>query len=118
MKYLLSTAISLLMTSTPALADSTRLNASWYGPGFHGRATANGEVFDMHGYSAAHKSLPFGTRLLVCNQASNQSTKCVEVVINDRGPFIAGRDIDLSFGAAQAIDLVEAGVANVQVFSL
>ena len=69
----------------------------------------------MHGYTAAHKSLPFGTRLLVCNQVAR---KCVEVVINDRGPFIAGRDIDLSFGAAQAIDLVEAGVANVQVFSL
>ena len=115
MKYLLSTAISLLMTSTPALADSTRLNARWYGPGFHGRFTANGEVFDMHGYTAAHKSLPFGTRLLVCNQVAR---KCVEVVVNDRGPFIAGRDIDLSFGAAQAIDLVEAGVANVQVFSL
>lgn len=115
MKYLLFTALSLLMTSTPALADSTRLNASWYGPGFHGRFTANGEIFDMHRHTAAHKSLPFGTRLLVCNE---MASKCVEVVINDRGPFITGRDIDLSFGAAQAIDLVEAGVANVHVFSL
>lgn len=115
MKYLLSTAISLLMTSTPALADSTHLRASWYGPGFHGRLTASGDVYDMHGYTAAHKSLPFGTRLLVCNSTAH---KCVEVVINDRGPFIYGRDLDLSFGAAKAIDLVDAGVANVQVFSL
>lgn len=115
MKYFLTTAISLLMTSTPALADS-HMKASWYGPGFHGRLTASGDVFDMHRNTAAHKTYPFGTRLLVCN--TTNSPKCVEVVVNDRGPFIHGRDLDLSFGAAKAIDLVEVGVANVQVFSL
>ena len=99
-------AVSLV--SAPATAEATMLS-SWYGPGCHGRLTANGERYDMHGYSAAHKSLRFGTKLRVCYRG------CVDVVINDRGPFIGARELDLSYGAAKAIGLVEPGVANVQV---
>ena len=83
--------------------------SSWYGPYFHGRLTANGERYDMHGLTAAHKTLPFGTQLRVCYKG------CVDVRINDRGPFIGARELDLSYGAAKAIGLVNPGVANVQV---
>ena len=83
--------------------------ASWYGPYFHGRLTANGERYDMHGLTAAHKTLPFGTKLRVCYQ------KCVDVRINDRGPFIGARELDLSYGAAKAVGLINPGVANVSV---
>lgn len=83
--------------------------ASWYGPGFHGNLTANGEVYDQMAYTAAHKSLPFGTKLRVCLQ------RCVDVRINDRGPYIGDRELDVSRGVAEAIGLVKPGVANVQV---
>ena len=86
--------------------------ASWYGPGFHGKRTANGEVYDMHGVTAAHKHLPFGTVVEVENL---ENGKRVQVRINDRGPFIRGRIIDLSKGAAAQIDLVRAGVAKVNL---
>ncbi len=69
--------------------------ASWYGPGFHGKKTASGEVFDQNKMTAASKTLPFGTRLKVRNLKNG---KIVTVVINDRGPFIKGRGIDLSKG--------------------
>ena len=78
---------------------------SWYGSYFHGRTTANGETYNMYGYTAAHKSLPFGTKLRVCYRG------CVDVRINDRGPFTGGRDLDLSYGAAQAIGMIDSGVA-------
>lgn len=94
--------------SSPAQAGSNML-ASWYGPYFHGRLTANGERYDMHGLTAAHKHLPFGTRLEVCYQG------CVTVRINDRGPYIGSRELDLSYGAAKAIGLVEPGVAIVGI---
>ena len=71
--------------------------------------TANGETYDMYGLTAAHKSLPFGTKLRVCYDG------CVDVRINDRGPYIGARDLDLSRGAANAIGLINPGVANVQV---
>ena len=92
----------------PSESRNTML-ASWYGPGFHGRTTANGERYDMHGLTAAHKTLPFGTKLEVCYQG------CTTVRINDRGPFIGARELDLSYGAAQAVGLVAPGVANVEV---
>lgn len=72
--------------------------ASWYGPGFHGKKTASGERFNRHAYTAAHRSYKFGTRLKVCNKS-----RCVTVRINDRGPFIKGRSIDLSEAAAKKI---------------
>ena len=101
-------AAAVCCLSLPSESKSTML-ASWYGPGFHGRTTANGERYNMHGLTAAHKTLPFGTRLEVCYKS------CVAVRINDRGPFIGARELDLSKGAAQAIGLINAGVANVQV---
>ncbi len=86
--------------------------ASWYGGKFHGRRTANGERFDMHQLTAAHRSLPFGTKVRVTNQRNGQS---VVVRINDRGPFSGGRIIDLSRSAASKIGMVNSGVAPVQL---
>jgi rare lipoprotein A len=85
---------------------------SWYGPGFHGRLTANGERYNQHGLTAAHKTLPFGSRLRVCFQ------RCAVVRVNDRGPYIRGREIDLSKGAADAIGLTASGVGRVKVTRL
>jgi rare lipoprotein A len=86
--------------------------ASWYGGNFHGRKTANGETYNMNALTAAHKTLPFGTRVRVTNTNNGDS---VEVRINDRGPFIAGRVIDLSRAAAGEIGLTNTGVAPVKV---
>jgi rare lipoprotein A (peptidoglycan hydrolase) len=86
--------------------------ASWYGPGFHGRRTANGEIYDQNALTAAHKSLPFGTRVRVTNLNNGKS---VVVRINDDGPHIPGRVIDLSKGAASRIGMVSSGVAPVRL---
>ncbi|MDJ0510418.1 MAG: septal ring lytic transglycosylase RlpA family protein [Crocosphaera sp.] len=86
--------------------------ASWYGPGFHGRLTANGERYNQNGLTAAHKTLPFGTQVRVTNLHNGRS---VIVRINDRGPYIHGRVIDLSKGAANVIGLINSGVAPVQM---
>jgi rare lipoprotein A len=86
--------------------DLQRGVASWYGPGFHGRTTANGEKFDMHELTAAHKTLPFGTRVLVHNPRTG---KQVVVRINDRGPYARDRVIDLSKAAASAVGLQARG---------
>jgi rare lipoprotein A len=84
--------------------------ASWYGPGFNGRHTANGERFNMGGMTAAHKSLPFGTKLLVTNKRNGRS---VIVRVNDRGPFVRGRMLDLSKGAAVQIGMIQSGHGSV-----
>ncbi len=84
--------------------------ASWYGRKFHGRKTSNGEVYDMYGKSAAHKTLPMGVYVRVTNLENKQQ---IVVRINDRGPFVAGRIIDLSFGAANELGIVESGTAKV-----
>jgi rare lipoprotein A len=89
--------------------------ASWYGPDFNGHPTSNGEVYDMHGATAAHKLLPMNTMLLVSNLENGKNTI---VRINDRGPFVQGRIIDLSYTAAQKLDLVGNGTAKVQVTAL
>ena len=86
--------------------------ASWYGPGFAGRQTANGEVFDPSQLTAAHKTLPFGTRVRVANLSNGRS---VVVRINDRGPFKPGRIIDLSRRAAELIDMIGSGTAPVRL---
>ena len=86
--------------------------ASWYGGKFQGRQTANGERFDTNMLTAAHKTLPFNTIVEVKNLENN---KTVHVRINDRGPFVAGRIIDLSRAAASKLDMVGAGVAKVEV---
>ncbi len=86
--------------------------ASWYGPGFHGRKTASGEKFNQNALTAAHRSLPFGTRVKVTNLNNGRS---VVVRINDRGPFTRGRIVDLSAGAARAIGLKSSGTAPVRI---
>jgi len=87
--------------------------ASWYGPGFHGRKTASGETFNTNELTAAHRTLPFGTKVRVVNKRTGKS---VVVRINDRGPYVHGRVIDLSRASAQAIGL--SGVAPVTVAEL
>jgi len=86
--------------------------ASWYGEEFHGRSTSSGEIYDMHALTAAHKLMPLGTVAKVTNLENGRS---VTVKINDRGPFIDDRIIDLSYGSAGAIDMVETGLAPVEI---
>jgi rare lipoprotein A len=89
--------------------------ASWYGKKFHGRKTANGEIYDMYAISAAHKTLPIGTYVRVHNLNNN---KKIVVRINDRGPFVRGRIIDLSYAAAKKIGIVGSGTAKVKILAL
>ncbi len=86
--------------------------ASWYGPGFHGKRTASGERFNENAYTAAHRSLPFGSRVRVKNLRNG---RMVDVRINDRGPFVRGRIIDLSKAAAAEIGMIRDGVVPVEV---
>ncbi|WP_421871226.1 septal ring lytic transglycosylase RlpA family protein [Marinoscillum sp.] len=86
--------------------------ASFYGGQFHGRPTASGEIYDMEKMTAAHRTLPFGTMIRVTNLSNGQS---VEVKVNDRGPFIDNRIVDLSFGAAKVIEMVNDGVIEVSL---
>jgi rare lipoprotein A len=94
------------------IANSFSGRASWYGPGFHGRRTANGEVFNQNALTAAHPSLSFGTKVKVTNLNNGRS---VVVRINDRGPYAGGRVIDLSAAAARSLQMIRSGVARVQV---
>ena len=86
--------------------------ASWYGPNFHGKATSSKEIYNMYDMTAAHRSLPFGTHVMVTNMNNGKSVK---VKINDRGPFVEGRIIDLSFAAAQVLSAVDPGVIPVTI---
>jgi rare lipoprotein A len=87
------------------------VTASWYGKKFHGRPTASGEIYDMYAMTCAHKKFPFGTRLRVTYLKTKES---VNVTVNDRGPFIRGRDLDLSYAAAKKIGLMADGVGRVK----
>ncbi len=89
--------------------------ASWYGGKFHGRKTASGEVYNQYGMTAAHKTLPLGTWVKVVNEENGRR---VVVKVNDRGPFISGRIIDLSYTAAKELDMLDAGTARVTVIAL
>jgi rare lipoprotein A len=89
--------------------------ASWYGKKFHGRRTSNGEVYDMHAMTAAHKTLPMNTMLMVKNLDNG---KQVIVRVNDRGPFVRGRIIDLSYKAAKTLGMTGIGTARVQVVAM
>lgn len=89
-----------------------RGKASWYGRAHHGKKTASGRPFNMFALTAAHRSLPFGTRLRVFHEASGRS---VDVVIDDRGPYIRGRIIDLSKHAAERLGILHAGIAEVRL---
>lgn len=84
--------------------------ASWYGKDFHGKQTSSGEIYNMYSLTCAHKEYPFGTRLKVTHTTNNKSVTCI---VNDRGPFIKGRDIDLSYAAARDIGLIGPGVSTV-----
>jgi rare lipoprotein A len=86
--------------------------ASWYGPGFHGKATASGAIYDQNDLTAAHQTLPLGTRVMVTNLETGSSA---EVTINDRGPFAKGRIIDLSYGAGKALGMIGPGTIPVRV---
>ncbi|MGD0666205.1 MAG: septal ring lytic transglycosylase RlpA family protein [Bryobacteraceae bacterium] len=96
----------------PKIGDTEAGLASWYGHPYHGRAAADGEIYDMETMVAAHRTLPFNTWVRVVNVANSKS---VDVRIIDRGPFVDGRVIDLSHAAARAIDLLRAGVGPVRL---
>jgi rare lipoprotein A len=97
----------------PARIGETQTgSASWYGPPYSGRHSANGEVFDTEKLTAAHRTLPFDTWLEVTNLVNNKS---VDVRITDRGPFVDGRIIDLSLAAARELDMVQAGIVRVRI---
>ena len=115
--------LSLLLTSCAPLVERVKPPpkggpyeetgiASWYGKDFHGRKTANGERYNMYSISAAHKTLPFDTWVRVKNLDNG---KTVLTRINDRGPFVKKRIIDLSYGAAREIDMVGSGIARVRI---
>jgi len=94
------------------IANSFSGRASWYGPGFHGRLTANGERYNQNALTAAHPNLKFGTRVKVTNLRNGRS---VIVRINDRGPYVKGRVIDVSAAAARTLGMIRSGVAPVKV---
>ena len=101
--------------STPPAAPSPFVQtgqASWYGEPHHGQKTASGEIYDMRQFTAAHRTLPLGTRLLVTNLRNGRS---VEVRVNDRGPIAAGRIIDVSYAAAEELGAVSDGIFPVRV---
>ncbi|MDK3156471.1 septal ring lytic transglycosylase RlpA family protein [Kamptonema cortianum] len=120
----LSFSLVILFVSLPMGCSSTRSTpawsgegiqkgqASWYGGKFHGRKTASGEMYDMNRMTAAHRTLPFGTVVRVTNLKNGKTTT---VRINDRGPFVKGRIIDLSRAAAVEIDMTQDGVVPVEV---
>ena len=99
-------------TTTKTKGKVEKGEASYYADKFHGRPTASGEKYNKKAFTAAHKTLPFGTKVRVTNLKNNKS---VDVIINDRGPFKAGRIIDLSRAAAEKIGLINDGVAKVTV---
>lgn len=102
---------SLSFTTGETLAAGNQCGtASWYGPGFNGRKAASGERFNQNAMTAAHKTLPFGTKLKVVNQKTGKS---VTVKINDRGPYHGGRIIDLSKAAATQLGIINAGTGKV-----
>ena len=106
---------SLVETSAISYVDKGYMTASWYGPRFHGRKTANGEIYDQMAFTAAHKGLKFGTLLKITNPKNDQF---VIVRINDRGPYIGGRQLDLSRAAALQLGMMKRGVLKVKVDEL
>lgn len=105
-------AIVLLSTASCSRKVTQAGKASYYADKFQGRKTANGETFRQNRMTAAHQTLPFGTKVKVTNLANG---KTVKVRVNDRGPFVAGRIIDLSKKAARKLGMTQAGVANVKI---
>lgn len=97
---------------TPAPLEAKYIVASWYGPDFHGKLTSSGEPYNMYANTCAHKEYPFGTKLKVTNIANNKNIECT---VNDRGPFIPERDLDLSYSCAKEIELIGPGTGKVRI---
>jgi len=118
--WLLSTSLVLILLAScarppaqPARVGGVEVGlASWYGPDFHGRRTSSGEIYDMYQLTAAHRELPLGTWIMVANLDNGRS---VEVRVNDRGPFVADRIVDVSYGAARLLGMIGPGVIPVRV---
>jgi len=118
--WLLSTSLVLILLascarppSQPARVGGAEVGlASWYGPDFHGRRTSSGEIYDMYQLTAAHRELPLGTWIMVANLDNGRS---VELRVNDRGPFVADRIVDVSYGAARLLGMIGPGVIPVRV---
>ena len=108
---LLLTSFAVLSVIPSASAMPFFATASWYGPGFHGNRTANGEVYNQWANTVAHKSLPFGTRVKVTNPANGRQ---IIVRVNDRGPFWGHRQFDLSRGAAAKLGIIRQGIADLK----
>ncbi len=113
-KFVLLVLTALLFAEAGFSLELYKKNAiaSFYGADFHGKKTSNGELFDMNKFTCANKELPFNTILKVTNLANN---KTVQVRVNDRGPFVVGRDIDLSTAAAKELDMIKTGTATVRI---
>ncbi len=118
-KFLLTTIFILLLSKTASQEKIRNLKfkdtlwrTSWYGSQFDGKPMANGQRFDMNSLVAAHKDLPFGTKLKITNFKNGKSAN---VTVKDRGPFIAGRDLDVSYGTAKKLGFVNTGVADMKV---
>lgn len=103
---------NLVNTTMVDFIPKGEMKASWYGPKFHGKSTANGEIYDQMAFTAAHKNLKFGTLLRLTNLKNGKS---VVVRINDRGPYIHGRDLDLSKAAAESLEMMNPGVIKIKV---
>jgi rare lipoprotein A len=108
LKTIIAALAATLSLAVPAEAGK----ASWYGPGFHGRLTASGERYDQHAMTCAHKTLRFGTRVKVTNLHNGKSAVCR---VTDRGPFVAGRVIDVSRAMAARLGMIRSGVAPVSL---
>ncbi len=103
------------LTYAPTKAEKGKIyfgEVSYYGPGFHGKTTANGETYNQNAMTCAHKTLPFNTKLKITNLANNKS---VVLRVNDRGPYKKGRIVDLSVAGAKKIGLIQMGVAKAKV---
>jgi len=110
--YILISCAAKVKPVKPVVGAQQTGVASWYGEDFHGKPTASGEIYNMYDMTAAHKTLPLGTHVMVTNLDTGKS---VQVKINDRGPFVKNRIIDLSYSAAKAIDMVGPGTAHVTI---
>ncbi len=99
-------------TTTPMHGKVQYSIASWYGHAFHGKTTASGAIFDMHDFTCAHRTFPFGSWLKITNMVNRKSTFCV---VNDRGPFDAIRDLDVSYATAAVLDMISLGICAVRI---
>ena len=104
--------VTLFCLSSGVFAQTYKGKASYYAQPFHGRKSASDRIYNMYEYTCAHKTLPFGTKLKVTNQANG---KTVTVEVTDRGPYVKGRIVDLSKAAAMDLDMMKSGVADVEV---